>query len=112
MRLRTFENLINKTMAKFKISGVWKNTNGVITHYAIHTVTVTGITRSTKTTKSDAVKLLSIATNEAVTWLWNYSDAYWRDGEKIEVVDNSYLRSKPDGVVRDNLAHLINYDWL
>jgi|SRR5665213_2799525 len=98
-------------MAKFRISGVWK-VNSVITHYAFHSTTTNGFTRAKKMTKDEAVKLLSIAGNEAVTWMWNYSTSFWKDGEKVEVVDGSYLRSKPDGTVRDNLAHLIDYDWL
>lgn len=99
-------------MAKLKISGVWKDPNQVITHYAIHTVTENGTTRGVKTTKTEAVRLLSIASNEAMTWLWDYQFSFWKDGEKVEVVNGSYLRSNPDKKVTDNLAHLINYDWL
>jgi len=99
-------------MTKYKISGVWKDANGVITHYAFHTKTENGHTRATKKSKADAVKLLSNSSSEAVTWLWNYSTAFWKDGEKVEVVNGSYLRSNPDGTVRDNLAHLVDYDWL
>lgn len=99
-------------MANYKISGVWKDKDGVITHYAFHTVTEKGFTRATKTSKADAVTLLNKSTNEAVTWIWNYSAAFWKDGEKVTVVNNSYLRSNPDNKLTDNLAHLIDYDWL
>jgi len=99
-------------MAKFKISGVWKNTDGVITHYAVHRVETNSTSRGTKTTKAAAVQLLSIAGNTAVTWLWDYSRAGWKDGAAIEVVNGQFLRTVHDGTVRDNLAHLIDYDWL
>ena len=99
-------------MAKYKISGVWKDANGVITHYALHKVTDTGITRAEKTTKAEAVRILGIQGNSAVTWIWNYQTSFWKEGEQVEVVDKSYLRSRPDNKVSDNLAHLINCDWL
>ncbi len=99
-------------MAKYKISGIWKTSSG-ITHYAFHTVNPDGgVTRGVKTTKAEAVRLLSQPGNSAITWLWDYKAAFWRDGEKVEVIAGSYLRSNPDGTVRDNLAHLINYEWL
>jgi len=99
-------------MAKFKISGVWKDSSGTITHYAFHTVNPTSVSRGTKTAKPEAVRILSIPNNEAVTWLWDYKSCFWKDGEKVEIVNGSFLRSKPDGTVRDNLVHLIDYDWL
>jgi hypothetical protein len=99
-------------MANYKISGIWKDANGVITHYAFHTVTENGFTRATKKTKAAAVTLLSSASNEAVTWIWNYTAAFWKDGEKVTVVNGSFLRSNPDNKITDNLAHLIDYDWL
>lgn len=98
-------------MANYKISGVWK-TNNIITHYAFHTVNQSGTSRGVKTTKAEAVRLLSNSDNSAVTWIWNYQTAGWNNGEKVEVVNGSYLRSNPDNKVTDNLAHLINYDWL
>lgn len=99
-------------MAKLKISGVWKDTAGTITHYAIHTVNANGITRGVKTTKAEAVKQVNNAANEAMTWLWDYQKTWWKDGEKVTVVDGRYLRSNPDNKLTDNLAHLINYDWI
>ena len=99
-------------MAELKISGVWKAPDGEITHYAIHTVHTTGVSRGMKTPKSVAVRLLNQTTNEAVIWLWDYQKALWKDGERITVINNSYLRSNPDNKLTDNLAHLINYDWV
>jgi hypothetical protein len=111
-RLCSFGQLIIEIMANFKISGVWKDNNGVITHYAIHTVNTTGTTRAIKTAKADAVRLFNVSGNEAVTWLWHYAISFWKDGAKVEVISNSYLRTRHDGIVRDNLSHLIDYDWL
>lgn len=102
-------------MAEYKISGVWKNSNGVITHYAFHTIDKDGISRATKKSKSDAITLLENSNNSAVTWVWNYTKAIWVDGETVNVVnsaDGKYLRTNPDNKLSDNLAHLIDYDWI
>jgi hypothetical protein len=42
-------------MANFRISGIWKNSDNVITHYAFHTVQENSISRASKTTKAAAV---------------------------------------------------------
>lgn len=102
-------------MAEYRISGVWKNSESLITHYAFHTVITTGVTRAKKITKSDAIKLLEIKGNTAKTWIWNYTRMNWENGENVEVVnspDGKYLRSNPNDQTRDNLRHLINFDWL
>lgn len=101
-------------MAKFKISGIWKDKNSVITHYAFHTVYDNSISRAIKTSKQDAVAKLDSFGNTAVTWVWNYGKSFWENGENVEVIDDKngkYLRSNPD-TTRDNLAHLIDYDWI
>ncbi|GAA4503127.1 hypothetical protein GCM10023172_27470 [Hymenobacter ginsengisoli] len=90
--------------------------DGVLTHYAFHEVLQGNrISRGRKTSKADAIKLLETAGNSATTWLWDYTSCYWKIGETVTVVgtgSNKYLRSNPDKKVTDNLAHLINYDWL
>ncbi|WP_330442272.1 DUF3892 domain-containing protein [Flavobacterium sp. C4GT6] len=102
-------------MAEYKISGVWKNENNTITHYAFHTRTANGHTRAEKVSKSEAIRRLEISGNVAFVWIWNYSEALWNTKEKVHVVTGStgkYLRSNHDGTERNNLAHLIDYDWL
>lgn len=102
-------------MTTFRISGVWKDTNGTITHYAMHTETNNGTTRAKKTSKSEAIKLVKKAENKATTWLWNYTKANWQVGEDVIVASRlgeEYLRTEPDGTIRDNLSNLINYDWI
>lgn len=102
-------------MAKYKISGVWKDANNVITHYAFHTVNTTGTTRAEKVAKAEAIRRLETVGNTAKTWLWSYKYAYWYDGEDVSVVNGTngkYLRSNPDDKVTDNLGHLIDYDWI
>ena len=102
-------------MAQFRISGVWKDTNHVITHYAFHTVHEGTATRANKTSKAQAISLLETSGNSATTWVWNYSIANWSIGEKVEVVNGShgkYLRSNPDNKLTDNLGHLIDFDWI
>lgn len=101
-------------MAEYKISGVWINSESIITHYAFHTVSTIGIYRAKKIAKSEAIKLLEIKGNTAVTWIWNYKRMYWENGENVEVVngpDGKYLRSNPNDQTTDNLRHLINFDW-
>ncbi len=38
-------------MAKYRITGVWKNANNVITHYAFHTVGENSTSRAVKKSK-------------------------------------------------------------
>jgi hypothetical protein len=102
-------------MTQFRISGVWKDSNNVITHYAFHTVGETSVSRASKTSKSQAIALLETKGNSATTWVWNYSLAKWSVGENVEVVNGSngkYLRSNPDNKITDNLGHLIDFDWI
>lgn len=102
-------------MPKFRISGVWKNNDNVITHYAFHTVDEHSTTRATKKTKADAIKLLESSGNVATTWVWNYNQSRWNIGENVEVVDGhdgKYLRSNPNDERTDNLGHLIDFDWI
>ena len=61
-------------MTQYKISGIWKGNDDVITHYALHEVYSNGtVSKGRKTSKADAVILLSDPANQAITWLWNYS---------------------------------------
>ncbi len=102
-------------MATFRISGIWKDSNNVITHYAFHTVEDNSISRAAKKTKLEAITLLETIGNTATTWIWNYSESIWKIGEKVHVVNGSngkYLRSNPDNKLTDNLNHLIDYDWI
>jgi len=102
-------------MANYAISGVWKDSNNVITHYAIHTVNMSAnsFERATKYTKTEAVNLLDNSLNSARTLVWNYSTERWNWGTDIDVVGsgtNRYLRTIQDSTERNNLAHLINYE--
>jgi hypothetical protein len=102
-------------MTDYRISGVWKNAEKVITHYAFHTITQNGTTRASKIPKAQAVALLDIKENSAFTWIWDYTKSSWKLGEKVSVVngDNGkFLRSNPDNKLTDNLDHLINFDWI
>lgn len=102
-------------MAKYRISGVWKNASNVITDYAFHAVEEDSVGRSVKKTKSQAITLLETSGNSATTWVWNYLEAKWKIGEAVEVVNGStgkYLRSNPDNKLTDNLGHLIDFDWI
>ncbi len=104
-------------MALYRISGIWKNISGTITHYGFHTFNESEntVTRVEKVTKENSVKRLENSTNIATTWVWNYNLSRWSIGENVEVVNGvneKYLRSNPDKKETNNLEHLINYDWL
>lgn len=104
-------------MANYAISGVWKNDNNVITHYAFHELNDDGNTvgLATKKTKAEAIRLLDITGNSAITILWNYTNPGWNRGSVVTVVGvapNRYLRTTHDGTTRDNLGHLINYGFV
>jgi len=106
---------IVKYMAQYRISGVWKDFNNVITHYAIHAIGATSTSRATKYSKAQAIALLEQAGNSATTWVWNYKASGWVIGETVTVVNGPYgkfLRSSPDSTLTDNLAHLIDFDWI
>jgi len=97
---------------KYGVTGVWKDDNGVITHYAIHEIKSDTMYGATKHSKSKAVALIEKSTNTAITILWNYNDAIWSLGEDVEVVNGvkeKYLRSNPDKKETNNLAHLIDF---
>jgi hypothetical protein len=102
-------------MSLYRISGIWKNQNNVITHYAIHSVDVSSTSRARKITKAEAITILETRGNSATTWVWDYSKANWKVGENVQVVNGingKYLRSDPDNQLTDNLAHLIDFDWI
>jgi Protein of unknown function (DUF3892) len=102
-------------MAVYRISGVWKDANNVITHYAFHTLVENGTTRARKISKAEAIALLETRGNSATTWIWNYTQAGWNIGETVQVINGSpgkFLRSNPDNKLTDNLGHLINFDWI
>lgn len=102
-------------MTKYRISGIWKDSQGAITHYGFHTVTNDGTTRVVKKIKTTAIQLLDTSGNSATTWIWNYKSCGWDIGENVEIVNGSngkYLRSNPDNKETNNLGHLINYDWI
>jgi hypothetical protein len=102
-------------MAEYRISGVWKDSRDVITHYAFHTVGEQSISRASKKSKAEAIRILENYGNSAKTWIWNYANVGWKIGEEVEVINGingKYLRSNPDNTKTDNLAHLIDFDWI
>lgn len=102
-------------MAEYRISGVWKNSSNVITHYAFHTEEPTYISSATKVTKARAIELVEAKGNNAKTMMWNYKTCRWSMGENVIVVDGKggkFLRTEPDSSLTDNLGHLIDYDWV
>ncbi len=102
-------------MAEYRISGVWKDDDNVITDYAFHEVKNNRMTRAIKKSKAQAVSILEQKSNSAYTWMWSYKKQNWVVGEKVTVVNalnGKYLRSNPDDELTDNLAHLIDFEWI
>jgi hypothetical protein len=102
-------------MADYRISGVWKDKNKVITHYAVHTVGEKSTSRAVKKTKNQAIALVETSGTTVKTWVWNYTKSHWTIGEDIHVVNGTngkYLRSDKDKKITDNLDHLIDFDWI
>lgn len=98
-------------MAEYRISGVWKDSDGTITDYAFHlyNAKTSEFFSPSKKSKAEAIKLLDTAGNSAKTVVWNYVQAGWYDGEDVYVAGNGankYLKSKPDHKISDNLGHL------
>jgi hypothetical protein len=68
-------------MADYRISGVWKDSDNVITHYAVRSRTKNAngidytIGNAVKMTTADVVRLLQNSSNSAKTYLWNYTTA-------------------------------------
>lgn len=102
-------------MAEYRISGIWED-EGVISHFAFHQLLENGkVSRAHKETKAGAIKIVETGGTIVKTWVWNYSKACWDVGETVVVVERQgekYLRTLPDNTKRDNLDHLINYDWI
>lgn len=99
-------------MADYRISGVWKNGNNVITHYAFH---MSPTSKATKIPKTRAIELVEEKGSTTYTWDWGYQSARWLKGELVHVVgtgNDKYLRSDPNKKETDNLDHLIDYDWI
>ncbi|HAV54325.1 MAG TPA: hypothetical protein DCX41_05250 [Aequorivita sp.] len=102
-------------MAEYRISGIWKDSNGVITDYAFHEIDTDTRYKAKKVSKSNAIARVENRANTVKTWVWNYRRANWVDGEDIHVSEGQngkYLRSDPDNSLTDNLEHLIDFDWI
>lgn len=102
-------------MAQYLISGIWKDEDDVISAYLFHTIEGDSLGKYVKKTKAEAIALLEISGNKAMTMMWNYSKTEWTAGELVQVVngaDGKYLRTNPDNKLTDNLQHLIDFGWV
>ena len=59
-------------MPAFGVSGIWKNSNNVITSYAFRTVNENLVSGTAKKTKDQTIMLLETKGNVTMTWVWNY----------------------------------------
>lgn len=108
-------------MAEYRISGVWKDADKVITHYAVHLrrkkIGAIGFTidHALKMTKAQTIAIVENQANTVETYLWSYGTASWSAGATVHVVgtgSDRYLRSNHDNQRKDNLSHLIDYGYI
>lgn len=102
-------------MADLRISGYWKDTTGAITHYAVHVMYERTIAKAQKLSKEELIRLVDNAGNTAFTWVWDYDTNFWRDAERVTVARHGLkkiLRCHANNSNKDDLAHLINFDWI
>jgi hypothetical protein len=93
---------------KYYITGVWKNSNGVITYVMLHTPAATGgvLNKGNKTSVGGVIELLKH--NEVYSARWGYPT--WLQGAKVIVVGSgsfAYIRTVADSTEKDNLDNLI-----
>ncbi len=99
-----------------KILNFWnmENNDWVLTNYAFHTVGESSISRASKKTKKEVIRLLETLSDAATTWVWNYKQSNGIIGEDVEVLKGStekYLRLSNSDRITDNLGQLIDYEW-
>lgn len=102
-------------MAEYGISGIWKNSDDEVTHFAVHEIKLKKALNPEKISKVDTIDLLENKENLAYTLVWNYKNAMWKVEQEVSVIigeNEKYLRSDPDDKITNNLSHLINYDWI
>lgn len=102
-------------MAKYFVTGVFKDAKKVITHLALHQVGENNIFQvGKKTSVADAVSLIDSG-NQLSTIRWDYKDASWHHGAKIIVVKDGltrFVKTVPDAQLIDNLDNMINLNSL
>ena len=99
-------------IARYFISGVWKDSAGVITHVFLHNVLANekDLDRGVKYNEASIIDFVEKG-GIIKTIVWNYTKALWTVGAVIIVVHEGgrkFLRTKGDGTVRDNLDNLLN----
>ncbi|WET04015.1 DUF3892 domain-containing protein [Flavobacterium johnsoniae] len=108
-------------MAEYRISGIWTDDKGGITHYAVHERIKNRdgkgytINKAIKKSKAETITLVESKNNTVKTFMWKYKEAMWQGGEDVHVVNGAsgkFLRSNHDSTVQDNLRHLIDYSWI
>lgn len=100
-------------MAIYYVPAVWKDDNGVITHIVTKLWSEDGLSKGTKRTVAEAVKLINSG-NQLYTARYLYNQR-WQRAAPIHVVNEGYitfLRSNHDRVETDNLDNMIPMYWL
>jgi hypothetical protein len=106
-------------MADYAISGVWKDSKGVITHCAVHEISIINsfpiYSFAEKYSKERVLTLFDNQQNTIRTIVWDYAYGTWKQGAFVRPYRNGtniYFRTIQDGTVKDNLDNLINYGWI
>lgn len=96
-------------LADYFISGVWKDSNDVITDVLLHTVNPdNSFQLGVKTSDTATISLIKKGST-VKTITWNYPD--WEIGALVgyaRVKNREYLRTAPNSRIQDNLDNSID----
>jgi hypothetical protein len=94
--------------ADYFISGVWKDTSGIITHVMLLSVNEENqYAKGVKASCTTVIRLLKIE-KQIMTVTWGYPG--WKKGAIVTVVSENgkeYLRTVPNATEKDNLDNSI-----
>ncbi len=100
------------------VSGVWKTTQGVVTHVMLHLVSgghpVINFMPGEKATLASVCRLIELG-HTVNCVMWPYTGKLWDVGPQVTVINGlngDFLRSVADNTIKDNLDNLINYTAL
>lgn len=103
-------------MATYRISGIWKDAQGDISHVMLHgPMQGNNFSAGQKKTSAYVINLIE-SDHEVYTTIWKYvsKKPQWQKGAEVEVVGSGpyrYLRSIRDATERDNLESMINMEY-
>ena len=101
-------------MAKYWVTGVWKDASGKLTHLYLH-LTEHGRWQKGEKTSEKLTMLHLDRGAEIYTMRWDYEHAAWVPGARVVAVEypnskDRYLTSTHDFKLFDSLDHMLEMD--